>query len=246
MYYVHPEEDAAYAARTQYFLGEQMVVAPMVHSADPVTGMAAADLWIPESLPHAWGRDEGTWIDWSTEESHTGQRWVRVVGDLSRVAVFVRAGAILPLAALFTRPSPTAMASGTTDVVPKDRPILSIFAGAQGSFRLSEDDGMSEAYQDGQYEWTPITMRMERPDTLEVTILPVEGCCEEPPRERVRNPPGWHLAPRPGDGGWAGDHPLVLRRRSADDGGSRAQERQAAASHCDAVRSVACGVPLLR
>ena len=75
MYYEHPEEDAAYAARYQYYFGDQMIAAPIVHPADPATGLAAADVWVPA----------GTWIDYQTKESIAGPRWVRLVGDLNRL-----------------------------------------------------------------------------------------------------------------------------------------------------------------
>ena len=77
MYYEHPEEDAAYAARYQYYFGDQVIAAPIVHPADPETGLAATDVWLPE----------GTWIDYQTQETFTGPRWVRLVGDLERRAV---------------------------------------------------------------------------------------------------------------------------------------------------------------
>jgi alpha-glucosidase len=65
MYYAYPECDDAYVARFQYFLGDQLIAAPLVHPADPETGMAAQDVWIPE----------GIWIDYQTREAFEGPRW---------------------------------------------------------------------------------------------------------------------------------------------------------------------------
>jgi alpha-glucosidase (family GH31 glycosyl hydrolase) len=166
MYYEYPEQEAAYAARYQYFFGDQMIAAPIVHPAAPETGMAAADVWIPE----------GTWIDYTTKETFIGPRWVRLVGDLNRIPMLMKAGAILPL-------GPPASAR-VTDVIPKERLIVSVFPGADGSFRLYEDDGATQAYQEGQYEWTGITMHMEDEDTWAVGIAPVEGRCDALPERR--------------------------------------------------------------
>ena len=174
MVYEYPEEDAAYAARYQYFFGDQMIAAPIVHPADPETGMAAADVWVPE----------GTWIDYTTKETFTGPRWVRLVGDLRRVPMLVRAGVILPLAPPFDAVAPPRLASGTTDAIPRDQLVLSVFPGARGTFRLYEDDGVSEAYREGQYEWTGITTRVERGDTWVVHVAPVEGRCDALPDRR--------------------------------------------------------------
>ena len=174
MYYEHPEVEAAYAARYQYFFGDQMIAAPIVHPADPETGMASADVWLPE----------GTWIDYTTKETFTGPRWARLVGDLDRVPMLMKAGAILPLAPPLEAQSPPCLASGTAGAIPHDRLVLSIFPGPDGAFRLYEDDGLTEAYQAGQYEWTEISTGMEEERTWTVHIAPVEGRCDAPPARR--------------------------------------------------------------
>lgn len=164
MYYDYPDEDAAYAARYQYCFGDQIVAAPLVFPADPETGLAPADVWVPE----------GAWIDYQTKEILTGPCWVRLVGDMMRVPMLVKAGAIIPLAPV----------SPTTDQVPKDHLILSVFPGTSGAFRLYEDDGLTEAYREGQYEWTEIRTGMEDQDTWLVEIAPVEGRCDLLPEQR--------------------------------------------------------------
>ena len=173
LYYEYPEEEAAYVARHEYFLGDQGIAAPIVHPADAAIGMAAADVWVPE----------GTWIDYATKELFSGPRWVRLVGGLERVPLLLKAGAILPLAAPFgPQPSPR-LASGTTDAIPQDALVLSIFPG-EGHFRLYEDDGISEDYGEGQCEWTEITTHQEGEGRWEVRIAAVEGHCRALPRQR--------------------------------------------------------------
>ena len=174
MYYEFPEEEAAYVARYQYFFGDQMVAAPIVHPADPETGMAAADVWVPP----------GTWIDYETKETYEGPCWLRLVGDLDRVPVLMKSGAILPLAAPMEPATPGLMRSGTTDAIPRDRLILSVFAGADGRFRLYEDDGLTEDYRKDQAEWTVITTRPVSETRWEVGIDPVEGRCDALPQRR--------------------------------------------------------------
>jgi len=172
MYYEYPEEEAAYAARYQYFFGSQMIAVPILHPADPETGMASADVWAPE----------GVWIDYTTKETFAGPRWVRLVGDLNRVPMLMKAGAILPLA--LSKVEGLAPLASTTDEIPRDRLILAVFPGADGAFRLYEDDGVTEAYQEGQYEWTEIETRMEGQDTWVVEIGPAEGRCDVLPNRR--------------------------------------------------------------
>jgi alpha-glucosidase len=174
MYYEFPGQDAAYVARYQYFFGDQMIAAPIVHPADPETGMAPVTIWVPE----------GTWIDHTTRETFTGPCWVRLVGDLDRVPMLVKAGAILPLAPSFRVMSPPHMASGTTGGIPRDRLVLSVFPEGDGVFRLYEDDGTTKTYTEGQAEWTEIRTHIRGEDTWVVHIAPVEGHCEMLPAQR--------------------------------------------------------------
>jgi alpha-glucosidase len=165
MYYDSPEDGSAYVARYQYYLGDAMIAAPIVHPAEAATGLAPADVWLPA----------GTWIDYQTGETFDGPRWVRLVGDLRRMPMLLRAGAILPLAA----PAPT------TDAIPQDQLILTVFPGEHGTFRLYEDDGTTEAYLQGQAEWTPIEMQTQGGRRCAITIGPVEGHCAALPPTRA-------------------------------------------------------------
>ncbi|HEX2909975.1 MAG TPA: TIM-barrel domain-containing protein [Chloroflexia bacterium] len=164
MYYEHPEEEAAYIARYQYYLGDQLIAAPMVFPADPVTGQAAMDVWVPE----------GVWTDYQTRESFEGPRWVHLTGDLERIPLLVKAGSILPQAPL----------AETTDAIPKDKLILRVFPGKEGRYRFYEDDGLTEAYHRGEFEWTTITMRADGENACEIRVEPVEGNCPVLPPAR--------------------------------------------------------------
>ncbi|MBN9387244.1 MAG: DUF5110 domain-containing protein [Chloroflexi bacterium] len=164
MYYEHPEEEAAYVARYQYYLGDQLIAAPIVHPADPVTGYASNDVWVPE----------GRWIEFTTKEFFEGPRWVRLVGDLDRLPLLAKEGSIIPLAEL----------ADQTDNLPKDKLHLKVFPGADGSYRLYEDDGISEAYRSGDSEWTNFRLTMQDENGCELTVAPVEGRCAFLPDQR--------------------------------------------------------------
>lgn len=173
MVYEHPEVLDAYAARFQYYFGDQMLAAPIVHPMDEATGMAFEDVWVPP----------GMWMDAQTHETFTGPRWVRLVGDLDRVPLLLKAGAIVPLAPEFEEVTPPRLRSGVTDVLPRDRLVIAAVPGAPGRFRLYEDDGLTEAYREGQFEWTEITSEAEGA-RWRVTIAPVEGRCDALPAAR--------------------------------------------------------------
>ncbi len=171
MYYEYPEVDDAYVARFQYFLGDQLIAAPLVHSADPETGMAAQDVWVPP----------GTWVDYQTKETFTGPCWVQLVGDRERMPMLVRAGAVLPLAPDVVEGE----GAGTVaSLVPADQLTIVVFPGGDGVIRLYEDDGVTEAYRDGRAEWTEIRARQVDARTLTVHVAPVEGRCPALPATR--------------------------------------------------------------
>jgi hypothetical protein len=154
MYYAYPEAEDAYLCRQQYFLGDDLIAAPITQHSQPETGLAKAEVWVPL----------GEWIEWTTKETFNGPRWVRLAGDLNRIPLLARAGAIIPLAAV------SANASGQQDVL-----ILRIFPGRTGSARLYTDDGATLAYQQGAHAWTALTMECVDPMTCVITIAPDEG-----------------------------------------------------------------------
>lgn len=163
MYYAHPAAEDAYITRFQYYFGDQLIAAPLVHPVNPATGLTTQDVWIPA----------GTWIDMQTLEAFTGPCWVRLVGDLTRLPVLAKAGAIIP----------EYFPASTTDAQPKDHLIITAYTGKSGQFRLYEDDGISEDYHTGQAEWTPITTQIVG-RAWTVTIAPVEGHCAALPDRR--------------------------------------------------------------
>ncbi|NOK62455.1 MAG: Alpha-glucosidase, glycosyl hydrolase family GH31 [Chloroflexi bacterium AL-W] len=163
LYYEYPESEAAYQTRYQYFLGDQIIAAPIVYPANPETDMATTDVWVPP----------GTWIDYQTLETFTGPRWVRLSGDLLRIPMLVKAGAIIPLAP----------AAHTTGAILSDQLELAMFPGADGMFRLYEDDGSTNDYRHDACEWTTINSQMHH-NRLELHIAPVEGHCAVLARQR--------------------------------------------------------------
>ncbi|NTU82298.1 MAG: DUF5110 domain-containing protein [Chloroflexales bacterium] len=166
LYYGWPDAEAAYTAREQYQLGDQLIVAPIIQPAAQPSGLASADVWVPP----------GEWVERTTGELLRGPAWARLVGDLSALPQLVRAGGILPLAPATPR----------SHQQPTDQLTLAVFPGPRGDFRLYEDDGVSELYLDGQSEWTPITL-LTSPDGLraELVIGPSEGRCDALPVERA-------------------------------------------------------------
>jgi alpha-D-xyloside xylohydrolase len=77
---MHQDDPLACDAETEYYLGPDLLVAPVL---SPVTQRA---VYLPE----------GNWIDYWTGEVLRGRRTVTADAPLDRIPLYVRAGAILP------------------------------------------------------------------------------------------------------------------------------------------------------
>ena len=155
MAWIAPEDDNAYAARYQYLFGDSIVAAPAVHPAEPSTGLASADVWLPE----------GNWIERTTGELVTGPTWTRQLVPLDRIPQFVRPGTVLPLAEV----------ADHTGAQLDDHLVLSVFPGASGSGQVYHDDGVSCGFIHGEFWWTRFSTESPAPDRCAVTVEPNDG-----------------------------------------------------------------------
>jgi alpha-D-xyloside xylohydrolase len=78
-----PEDPSAWTEELAYRLGPDLLVAPMTDRGG--TRM----VYLP---------GEESWVDWWSGQVHPGGRWLRVAHQLDRVPLFVRYGALIPLA----------------------------------------------------------------------------------------------------------------------------------------------------
>ncbi len=123
--YPGPAEDHRY----QFFLGQDLLIAPVFRSGDWREGV-----FLPE----------GRWIDyWNGTILDAGPegRSVDVPVDLATIPVFVRAGAILPM-------YPESLYDGQ---VPPDPLTLDIYPHGSSEFQLYEDDGQTRQYLEGAF-----------------------------------------------------------------------------------------------
>lgn len=154
MYHVDPEEPGAYRVRNEYWLGSEMVVAPITRPGDPASCLGCAQVWLPE----------GVWTDAFTGVTYRGGEF-RAYRPLETMPVFLKAGAIVPM----QRHEPHGNRLGGSEHLE-----LLIAPGADGRFTLYEDDGESLAYETGAFCETEITLDWtETKATL--TIHPAQG-----------------------------------------------------------------------
>lgn len=163
MYHDYPERTAAYHCPQQYAFGSELIVAPFTAPADDHTRLSRQVVWLPP----------GEWYDFFSGEHFAGDGWHAIYGDLSRVPVFARAGAIVPL-------GPKVGWGGVGNPSTLD---VHVFAGADSRFVLYEDDGKTQAYEQGDFGLTAFVQAWHG-EKLVFTISAAVGETDHIPDER--------------------------------------------------------------
>ena len=119
----------AYRHTHEYFLGRDLLVAPVVAASGRRT------VYLPP----------GRWIEFFTHQRYTGNVTFTVHYPVGEIPVFVRAGSVIP-----------GQHSTDSEVSALDPLVLQIYGSGHGRFDLYQDDGISLDYRHGQYAITPI------------------------------------------------------------------------------------------
>ncbi|GIP36182.1 TIM-barrel domain-containing protein [Paenibacillus sp. J2TS4] len=133
----------------QYMFGDSMLVAPLF------AGQRSRRIYLPE----------GVWYDFDTGERHEGGCYIEVSPGLEIIPVYVRDGSILPLMPELSH------APGPGEQVPIE---LHHYGTASGACRLYDDDGVSFAYEQGEYRWREVALRVDQEGRSEASVSPVE------------------------------------------------------------------------
>ena len=131
----YPNDPHARGLATEYLWGRDLLIAPVFEP-----GATSREVYLPA----------GTWYDWWTGARLTGERGRPVSRsiDLATMPIYVRAGAILPV-------DPVRQYTSEPISTPTE---IRVYPGADGTFTLYDDDGVSQAYLSGQstqtrFEW---------------------------------------------------------------------------------------------
>ncbi|WP_448658858.1 TIM-barrel domain-containing protein [Sphingomonas sp. CJ99] len=127
-----PSDRKGWDVNNQYLFGPAFLVAPVTEF-----GAKSRSVWLPA------GAD---WYDFATGNYLKGGQAITADAPRERMPLFVRAGSIVP----------TGPAVQHTAEQPDGPLVLHVFAGADASFDLYEDDGTSMGFARGEYARTPI------------------------------------------------------------------------------------------
>ncbi len=149
LFWHYPEDEKAYAVADEYLFGGELLVAPVLTEKTD-----RREVYFPA----------GRWFDLDYDCVYEGPATAEVYAPQNRIPVFVRAGAILPMAkdALNTR---------DLDLTRLD---LHIWPEGESAFTLYADDGETTAYQQGDFTATRLSCR-EEDGRLTVSVTPDNG-----------------------------------------------------------------------
>ena len=140
--------------RNEYFFGSQLFISPILNSKDYVMDRVIHKFYIPD----------GVWYDFITGKKFPGnRRYVSFFRDQD-YPVFVKAGAILPMACgddIFSTNPPQNME-------------IQIFPGQSNNYLLYEDDGETNLYLKNNYVLSSIDYNY-MPNNYTVIIRALEG-----------------------------------------------------------------------
>jgi len=211
LYYVYPHHNQSYAFTSQYFFGSELLVSPFISPMNSDLRLSRTAVWFPPNSTKlkqngSSGREKKEanrqgWFDFFTGEYFEPDTVEAVYGGPEKIPVFAKAGAIVvlgpganfPTSPNFTEPlSPgfefLEMSKTKLSVEVPSQLFVHIFTGADGSFDLFEDDGISLDYLNGKYSITRFTLNNSvESNRIVFTIHPSEGCTNILPQQRTYN-----------------------------------------------------------
>ena len=146
------------ATRYQYMYGPYMLIAPIYQNTamDKEGNDIRNNIYLPE----------GTWFDYFTGEKYEGGRIINNFDTpLWKLPVFIKGGAIIPM----TTPN------NNVKEMDKALRIYELYPMGATSFTEYDDDGVTVAYQNGQFTQTLIEQVCDAKGNVTVTINPTTG-----------------------------------------------------------------------
>ena len=137
----------------EYFFGSNILVCPILNKKDSIMNRVIHKMYIPE----------GVWYDIFTGKKYNGGKRYTAFYKDEEYPLLVRAGTIIPFS----------LNKFNDTSVPKELEIV-IFPGANNTYSIYEDDGITNNYKNGDYLITNVEYVYEK-DNYKVTILPVSG-----------------------------------------------------------------------
>ena len=155
LYYNYPEIIDEPLYKNEYYFGTELFVSPITSPKDITMNRTIHKMFMPE----------GTWYDFKTGKKFPGnKRYITFYKD-EDYPVFAKSGSIIPLANIKDNLNNT---NNPTDLE------IQVFPGKSNTYRLYEDDGITNKYENNFYCINEIDYNY-RSNNYTLIIRPVEG-----------------------------------------------------------------------
>ena len=147
LYYQYPDAEEAYNVKNSFFFGTELLAFPVTTPRIPKLHVAKTKGWLPA----------GTFIDIFNGMIYQSdkERKVNFYRDIASLPVLAKAGGIVPM---------TDEIYGEAASRNPESLRIRVYAGADGDFRLYEDDNETCGYEEGRWAVTPMKLTWgERP-----------------------------------------------------------------------------------
>ena len=144
----YQDDRQVYDKDLQYFFGRELLIAPICTESN------SRQIYLPA----------GKWIDYATGQKYQGPKNITYHAPLDRIPIFVRAGAVIPMAPVMNY----------VGEKPTDPLTLDIYPSGTSSFTLYEDDGKTYDYEKGVFALTTFVC-VEAEDAIIIDIGPARG-----------------------------------------------------------------------
>lgn len=165
LYLDHPEHEAAYHNGQEFLFGDHLLVAPVTTPGTGPNKVGRQTVWFPPG---------DTWYDFFTGEKFEGGQTRIVSADINEFPLYARGGAPIVMQPYHERPGTAALETLRVRCYP----------GTAGESTLHEDDGRTDAYQDGQSARTRLR-QSRRGDHVSIEISPTVGSYQGQPERRA-------------------------------------------------------------
>ena len=169
LYYKYPESYDEPLYRNEYYFGTELFVSPIVSKKDEIMNRVVHRIFIPN----------GVWYDFKTGKKFMGgnsggKRYVTFYKD-EDYPVFAKTGAIIPMAILDK--------NNLNDISSPNGLEIHVFPGRSNTYKLYEDDGITNKYRQGESVITEINYYYKEND-FSLTIQPQRGRIDVIPPKR--------------------------------------------------------------
>ncbi|MBO8140938.1 MAG: DUF5110 domain-containing protein [Firmicutes bacterium] len=152
----YPGDPDTHCISDQFLLGQDVLVCPVYQP-----GATHRMVYLPE----------GQWVDFWSGRRHPGPGRIVAEAPLERMPVYVRDGAIIPMAPGRT---PDGRPIAHTGQLDGRELILNVYAGRPGSLELYEDAGEGYGYRAGEFAVTRVDLERNG-SRLRLAVSPPEG-----------------------------------------------------------------------